>query len=381
MEKIVYKNENPWYTKKSPTNVERKIRPEYLDLDSFQRQLKRGKESVAKLVFGISAIALSTVAGVFLALATQHDHMEIGYIALSALLIFLSLVLLIFLIGQVCLKTNHKYLHELPFQLGVMYIKGEIKPIPSQKALPASEIALYHFVNQVKAYANEKSFLKTKANTEEEPKKTSYVFSELNTSQALIKRRWNDVLDTLNEFEIFLSQDNKQYIQNLLEKQSILMDVSQVFRDVAETFDTTWRRRGINIEAAIVSPLKIKTNESLLRRILVGPWRTCAYLAHKGSSVVFSAKSEKNVVEARWECDGLTLSSELISTLLQSDLSINERIEMGLDTLCVDANHSPNTLFALISFVTWADLANQAFLNYSAHQSNDGFVISLRFKS
>ena len=58
---------------------------------------------------------------------------------------------------------------------------------------------------------------------------------------------------------------------------------------------------------------------------------------------------------------------------------MNERIERGLTVLAPDPN-SPNTLHALISFITWIDLAQTVGADFAFKHTNDGFVIELRLK-
>ena len=58
-------------------------------------------------------------------------------------------------------------------------------------------------------------------------------------------------------------------------------------------------------------------------------------------------------------------------------LDVNERIEKGMEIIALDPN-SPNTLFALISFVTWIDLANVSGCDYEVKQGSEGLIIELR---
>ena len=50
-----------------------------------------------------------------------------------------------------------------------------------------------------------------------------------------------------------------------------------------------------------------------------------------------------------------------------------------MSLIALDPN-SPNTLFALISFVTWIDLANVAGCDYDIKQGSEGLVIELRLQ-
>ena len=368
------KQDTPWYVRRTKSSIESQIRPDYFDLDILTRNLKSFRLLISRFSFGLSSLILSILGGVFLSLCFTQDELgfDIAFSSVGILLVFISLVLLIVQIGQVCKNNYEHYRHELPFQLGLLYARGAIKAIPQLRAVPAPELALQHFVNQVKAYALEKSFQKSKISSPETQKNSL-------SADCLLKRRWNDVADSLAELEAYLSQGNPTILQTLVERQSVLMDVSPIFRDVAETFDSTWRRRGINIEAAVVSPLKMKANDVVLRRMLVGPWRACAYLARKGSSLIFSAKAEKGLITVRWDCDGFYLPTELLSTLLNSSLELNERIEIGLQSLAEKQTSSAHLLFALISFTTWADLMNMIKIRYKVAQTVEGTSIEISF--
>ncbi|MCA2961707.1 MAG: hypothetical protein IOD12_15770 [Silvanigrellales bacterium] len=264
-----------------------------------------------------------------------------------------------------------------PFSLALSALRGELQLDDSRKGVPAPEMALLQFVQQVRAYATEKSYQKNR----QDGGGAGPVHNPLVAEPVdLLKRRWNEVLDSLGEFEIYLANDPQGMIQKLISKYpNQTIDVSQVFRDVAESFDNTWRRKGINIEAAIVTPLRANTNEALLRRLLVGPWRSCAYFAKRGGGVLFSAKSLEGRVVARWECEGLSIHDDYLKFAMQSHIPVNERIEKGLQVLAPDPN-SPNTLHALISFITWIDLAQTVAADFAFKHTNDGFVVELRLK-
>jgi hypothetical protein len=257
--------------------------------------------------------------------------------------------------------------------LGLQVLRGSILPTDARKTLPAPEMVLHQFVLQVKAYANERSYQKTK-NLQTTEKR----YPGSPEPVDLLKRRWNEVLDSLNEFEIYLAGDQRSMIDKLVARHpSTLLDVSQIFREVAESFDTTWRRKGINIESAIVTPLKATTSEPILRRILVGPWRTSAYLARRGNGVVFSAQSQDGKVVARWECEGVSVPEEYLAIALDQSRTVNERIEIGMEQLSGDSQNS-NVLFALVSLITWIDLATACETKFEFKNTNDGFVISLQ---
>jgi hypothetical protein len=147
---------------------------------------------------------------------------------------------------------------------------------------------------------------------------------------------------------------------------------------VADTFDTTWRRKGINIESAIVSPLKATANEALLRRLLVGPWRASAYFARRGTGVMFAAKAQGNQVFATWETNGLCIPEAYLNVALNTELSLNDRLERGMVTLSNDPASSSSTFLALLSFLSWIDLAKASGANFELKNANEGFQIILR---
>jgi hypothetical protein len=290
---------------------------------------------------------------------------------------FLSLIVtLIFWGGEL---KSHLPLHTTDTALAVAFawLQGKLKIDQARRGPPAPELALSQFVSQVRAYATEKSFLNAKPSFE----KMSGDHAAQQEGAPLLKRRWNEVVDSLDEFEIYLANDPQGMISKLVSKNPPKpLDAAVVFREVADTFDTTWRRKGINIEAAIVTPLKATAQEGLLRRLLVGPWRASAYFARRGASVVFSAKSVDGRVVARWEVDGLSIPDDFLAVAQNSTLTVNERIEKGLLALSPDPAHSPNTLYALISLVTWIDLAQACETDFSFKNNNNGFVIEIRLK-
>lgn len=351
----------PWYAKKNKMNTQK------------TKEIK----TAFKFVPFISAIAAATVCGILFATALGQNEFS----ALSFFLILLALIalagavfLFIYQIGSVCSFFAQKNDSTSFFHLGVKYLRGEILPEEPRKGIPAPEIALYQFVTQVRAYAMEKTYLKQ---MQEKNIVQNQNLAGMEPG-ALLKRRWNDVFDSLNEFEIYLANDPKGIIEKLIAKSPTQnMDVSQIFRDVAETFDNTWRRKGINIEQAIVTPLRANTNEALLRRLLVGPWRTCVYFARRGNGVIFSAKSTNGKIIAHWESEGVALPEEFFKFASNTELSVNERIQRGMELIASDPN-SPNTLFALVSFITWLDLTNAAGVDYSVKQGNTGLIIELR---
>lgn len=296
---------------------------------------------------------------------------------MGAGLLIAFFIIFVFL-GAELKKVLTLHASDSAFTVAGLWLRGQLQQEKGHRGPPAPELALNQFVSQVRAYASEKSFQNAKPGLDKS-------FSEFGSSSTegapLLKRRWNEVVDSLDEFEIYLANDPRGMIGKLVSKNPPKqIDAAVVFRDVAETFDTTWRRKGINIESAIVTPLKATTHEGLLRRLLVGPWRTSAYFARRGASVVFSAKSVQGRVVARWEVDGLSIPEEYLAVVQDSSLSVNERIEKGLLTLAPEPANSPNTLYALISFVTWIDLAHACETDFEFKNTNNGFVIEIRLK-
>ncbi|BBH52606.1 hypothetical protein [Fluviispira sanaruensis] len=368
----------PWYVRKKKANTAQqtsrvqKNTPENIIDKAIH--VKQGVSLVAPFFF---SLLFAVAAGVFFSycfLSESHGLKLFIYAGGGVLSLIFSIFFLFYKIGAICSYLSPKNEDMNLVALGIKYFQGNVHPEEPRKGIPAPEMALYQFIQQVRAYAMEKSFLKQKQERTPDP------FSSISGADpnSLLKRRWNDVVDSLNEFEIYLANDPKGIIEKLIVKSPPQnMDVSQIFRDVAETFDTTWRRKGINIEQAIVTPLKASTNEAVLRRLLVGPWRSSVYFARRGNGVVFSAKSVDGKISARWECEGMAFPEEFFDLMRNSELSVNERIEQGMLLIAPDPN-SPNTLFALISFVTWIDLATAAGCDYVIKQGTEGMVIELR---
>ena len=259
---------------------------------------------------------------------------------------------------------------------GIRFLNGTLAVgEPRTASIPAPELALGQFVQQVRAYANEKSFQKSRDHNH--PEKNTLAVPVADAGD-LLKRRWNEVLDSLGEFEIYLAHDPAALISKLVAKfPAQSLDVSQIFREVAESFDSTWRRRGITIEAAIVTPLRATVNDGLLRRLLVGPWRAAAYLARRGNGVVFSAKQAQGIVTARWEVSGLTLPESFLQLLQDRRLTVNARIEHGMAALSQDPNNA-NVLFGLLSLILWVDLVIESKVAYVLKHNNEGFVIEMK---
>lgn len=298
-------------------------------------------------------------------------------LVIVAFAFILSLVFLMRFLGSELSQVLPLHKNDGPLTVAFHWLRGELKIEQERRGPPAPELALSQFVAQVRSYASEKSF----QNVRPSPERVSEPGSYHSESANLLKRRWNEVVDSLDEFEIYLANDPQGMISKLVSKNPPkLLDAAVVFREVAESFDTTWRRKGINIESAIVTPLKANAHEGLLRRLLVGPWRASAYFARRGASVVFSAKSSNGRVNARWEVDGLSIPDDYLKVAMDSSLPVNDRIEKGLVALAPDPANSPNTLYALISFVTWIDLAHACEMEFDLKNTNNGFVIELRLK-
>lgn len=289
----------------------------------------------------------------------------------------IALLLILFFWGAELAKLQSDGQIGTAISTVVRWLQGRLKADDGRKGPPAPELALLQFVAQVRSYATEKSFQNVKPSVDRVPDAASRSSESAN----LLKRRWNEVVDSLDEFEIYLANDPQGMINKLVSKNPPKqLDAAVVFREVAESFDTTWRRKGINIESAIVTPLRATVHEGLLRRLLVGPWRASAYFARRGASVVFSAKSVNGRVIARWEVDGLAIPDDFLLVANDSSIAVNDRIEQGLLALATDPTHSPNTLYALISLVTWIDLAHACESDFEFKNNNNGFVIELRLK-
>jgi hypothetical protein len=336
--------------------------------------------ALVRLGNGLAALLLAVGGGYCIgrALEPQAESGANALFALGATVLMLgALALVLRQLGKTLGSASEKFAGDNPLSLALAALRGDISIEETRKGVPAPEMALHQFVQQVRAYATEKSYQKNRQDAGGGAQAHNPLVAE---PVDLLKRRWNEVLDSLGEFEIFLANDPQGMIAKLVSKYpNQVMDVSQIFRDVAESFDNTWRRKGINIEAAIVTPLRANTNEALLRRLLVGPWRSCAYFARRGGGVLFSAKSMEGRVVARWECEGLSIPDDYLAFARQSDRTVNERIERGLQVLSPDPN-SPNTLHALVSFITWVDLAQTVAADFAFKHTNDGFVVELRLK-
>ena len=364
----------PWY---APANNKKKSNSSSVNRSSYSAPNTEGKFRLLLVSQGVISIVLAVAAGFYLQNITSGTSTSpLFSIAIAAVFLIVAILFLLRQVGVIISTSLSRHANDSSLSLALRMIRGEIRGEDVRKGTPAPEMALFQFVQQVRAYATEKSFQKTKLIERDNENHLPLIAEPVD----LLKRRWNEVTDSLSEFEIYLANDPQGLIAKLIAKYPVqMLDVSQVFRDVAESFDNTWRRKGINIESAIVTPLKATANEALLRRMLVGPWRSCAYFARRGGGVLFSAKSVDGKVAARWECDGLMIPEEFVQFAMQTDIPVNDRIERGLIALSPDPN-SPNTLFALISFITWIDLAKSCNADFAFKHTNDGFAIELNLR-
>ncbi|MFZ9520208.1 MAG: hypothetical protein ACO3A4_07000 [Silvanigrellaceae bacterium] len=298
---------------------------------------------------------------------------------LASIGLLISFLLVLRFLGSELSRLLPLHSGDSAFAVAMIWMRGGLKVDEGRRGPPAPELALSQFVSQVRAYATEKSFQNVKPLADRSPVEAGG--AAVSESANLLKRRWNEVVDSLDEFEIYLANDPQGMISKLVSKNPPKqLDAAVVFREVADSFDTTWRRKGINIESAIVTPLKATAQEGLLRRLLVGPWRASAYFARRGASVVFSAKSVQGRVVARWEVDGLSIPDDYLALATNSTTAVNERIEKGLQAMAPEPANSPNTLYALISLITWIDLAHACETEFEFKNNNNGFVIEIRLK-
>ena len=370
----------PWYVKKKNSNSEPTTRGSLYSSKNAQVhestfiKCKNFISQIFPFLMSMLFLICASFCFIFTYFHLQKSTSHFVFILIGLISILLSFVAILYQIGSICCYFLSNLSEESRLSVALQFLQGKIEKETQRAGIPAPEMALYQFVQQVRAYATEKSFLKQK----NEKPSANYPHLLNSDPNVILKRRWNDVMDSLNEFEIYLANDPTGIIEKLIAKSPLQnTDVSQIFRDVAETFDTTWRRKGINIEQAIVTPLKANTNEALLRRLLVGPWRSCVYFARRGNEVIFTAKSHEGKIIAHWECEGVVYPEEFYNLVRNSELSVNERIETGLSLIGCDPN-SPNMLFALISFVTWLDLANASSIDYSIKQGSEGLIIELK---
>lgn len=373
-------NPEPWYApsgKKKPANTPATLVAP-LEAPSalrFAFALIRHFLKLRSLIFAVAIVAIAAFAG---ARAIHAGASSFVGGLITAIGLLFSFFLIFRFLGAELAKVLPLHGSDSSLVVAMKWLRGQLKIDEGRRGPPAPELALGQFVSQVRAYATEKSFQNVKPMLDRSVSEPGAAVSE---SANLLKRRWNEVVDSLDEFEIYLANDPQGMISKLVSKNPPKqLDAAVVFREVAETFDTTWRRKGINIESAIVTPLKATAQEGLLRRLLVGPWRASAYFARRGSSVVFSAKSVQGRVVARWEVDGFSIPEEYLPIALDSAIAVNDRIEKGLVALAPDPANSPNTLYALISLVTWIDLAHACETEFEIKNNNSGCVIEIRLK-
>jgi hypothetical protein len=130
----------------------------------------------------------------------------------SILFLILCFATLLYQIGSICSHFSESNTEDSNISLGLKYLQGLVEREEHRKGIPAPEMALYQFVQQVRAYAIEKSFLKQK----HDKNAGSYPHFQNNDPNIILKRRWNDVMDSLNEFEIYLANDPNGIIEKLI---------------------------------------------------------------------------------------------------------------------------------------------------------------------
>lgn len=377
-----HKSARPWY---APQQQESSKAAKFLE-QAYNKIVKNEQQTPSKnshsntpLILFLSALICSIVAGGFFSFVfVQNGYaiVKIISVTIGIILTGISILLALHAIGSTVANLLQKDRSELRTHLGFQLLRNSLAVQEIKSTVPAPELALQNFVAQVRSYAAEVTYQKGKENRAaaniEAPK------TNLQDTSDLLKRRWSEVVDSLNEFEIYLANDPATVIEKIAASCSPQnIDVSQIFRDVAESFDTTWRRKGINIESAIVTPLRATANEALLRRLLVGPWRASAYFARRGNGVMFSAKSVGGKVIATWDCHGLNIPDAYLAMVQNNQLSVNHRVEHGMRILTADPSSS-NTFLALLSFVIWIDLAKACAIDYALKPTNEGFAFEIR---
>ena len=366
--------QSPWYA------VPKKEEPKILkNLESLYKKWQTtpflSADNLVLLTFfvAIVGVALGGFTVAFCLWPNAYPITKILAVVIGLIVVVIGMLGVLRAVGVSANKFLRKETHGAVSIFGFLFLRNEFLPPEPRSSVPAPELALQSFVQQVRAYAQEVNYVRGRELRTDERKPGSPDPTDL------MKRRWSEVVDSLNEFEIYLANAPSAVIETFVSKSPTQhLDVSQVFRDVADAFDTTWRRKGINIESAIVSPLKATANEALLRRLLVGPWRSSAYFARRGTGVVFSAKSVNNRVVATWECNGLCIPESYLVTACDSSISLNERIERGMAVLSTDVSVSPNTFLGLLSFLTWVDLAKACEADFELKNASEGFQIVLR---
>lgn len=366
----------PWYIQKNKQKV---------DVVSTDTQ-KRGffektwivtgklKNIIKQFAYSIYALICAFFAGIYfvkITLPTTQGFIFVIFFFCFLFLLFFSFYLIVVQIGHVCHFFMEKKYDINSFLMGTFYLRSKIEKNPPKKGGIVPELILRQFLQQVRIYASEKNYNNQKRI---DP-------SNSMPRDTILNRRWNDVQDTLDEFDIYLANNPKDVIAKLVTNIPCQQrDVSYVFQEVAETAESTWRPKGVNIEHAIVVPLKSNIDEKLLRRLLAGPWRACAYLCVRGRGVVFSAKNESNKISARWECEGSAFPESFFKSIKNQSLSVNERIEEGMELISNNPKNS-NTLLGLISLIIWHDLAHAAMINFDIKQGSEGVIIKMTLPS
>lgn len=362
----------PWYIQRDKQNVNL-LNTDRQKSSFFEKTwivLKKIQNSTKKLWYGIFALIFAFCSGYcFFKFLTPTIHGIVFIFFLTGFFIcfFCAIYFTIVQIGRVCHFFMEKNYDISPFLIGLFYLQSKIEKTPEKKGLFVPELILRQFLQQVRIYAAEKNYSNQKRMDT----------SQASTRDSILNRRWNDVQDTLDEFDIYLANNPQEVIAKLVANTPCQQrDVSHIFQEVAETAESTWRPKGVNIEHAIVVPLKSGIDDKLLRRLLSGPWRACAYLCIRGRGVVFSTKNDANKISARWECEGTAFPERFFDTIKNMALSVNERIEKGMESISNNPKNSHNIL-GLISLIIWHDLAHAAKIDFEVKQGSDGMIIKM----
>jgi len=369
----------PWYVTKRKNNISESakyfIQGNFLQkFLLFIKSLRQMFRLFAYSILSLLCLSCGTLCLIKISNPSLSGLQVLLFIFITLILFVLSITFMLIQIGSVCLFFLDKPKHISKYALGYLYLTSKFEKPTSQKGFFATDLILKQFVHQVRLYSLEKNYFMQKMSQQNS---NECINHNSQTDTTHLRRRWADVQDTLDEFDIYLSQNIQDKIDNIMTKYSMQnLDVSKNFQEIAELFESTWRPKGINIEHAIVMPLKATTNEKLLTRLLVGPWRAAAYFAPKGGVVTFSAKNENNMITARWACLGLAFCSQFYDTIQNKKLSINERTVSGMKYISNQPQNS-NILLGLISLIIWNDLASASGVNFQVKQENDGMIITL----
>ncbi len=361
----------PWYAREKKKTFLSSNKENLKFLDTFFKFLLQSIRAFNLFRYGFLSIVFSSFASIILVKLLQEDSLSLQVpVMLLGILMFVmgAIYLMLAQIGSVCVFFDDSTAKTPKYKVGYLYLVSQLAKSKPRINISAPELVLKQFVQQVRFYSLEKNYFLQKQNlkTEDTP-----------SSLSLLDRRWHDVQDTLDEFDVYLSQNSTARIEVLLSTLTPqTQDAAQLFQNIAETFEMTWRPKGITIEHAIVVPLKITLNEKLLKRLLAGAWRATVYFAPKGGTVTFSSKSENGKVYARWACLGVTFASDFYETVCNRNLSLNARIEIGMTYISNQPQNS-TILFGLISLLIWHDLAIAANVNFNIKQDNDGMIATL----